>query len=56
MTKPWCTDSQIVAVLREYDADRPIADLARRHGIHADVAPGRTSLIIRDMGAIGAVR
>ena len=36
MKKSRCTESQIVAVLREYDADTPIADLARRHGIHAN--------------------
>jgi len=35
MKKSRCTESQIVAVLREYGADTPIADLARRHGIHA---------------------
>ena len=35
MKKSRCTESQIVAVLREYDAGTPIADLARRHGIHA---------------------
>ena len=26
----------LVAVLPEYDASTPIADLARRHGIHAN--------------------
>ena len=31
-----CTEPQIVAVLREYDAGTPIADLARRRGIHAN--------------------
>ena len=31
-----CTEPQIVAVLREYDAGTPFADLARRRGIHAN--------------------
>ena len=36
MKKSRCTESQIVAVLQEYDAGTPIAGLARRHGIHAN--------------------
>jgi len=36
MKKSRCTESQIVAVLQEYDAGTPTAGLARRHGIHAN--------------------
>jgi hypothetical protein len=36
MKKSRFTESQIVAVLHEYDAGTPIVDLARRHGIHAN--------------------
>lgn len=36
MKKSRFTESQIVAVLREYDTGTPIVDLARRHGVHAN--------------------
>ena len=30
------TEAQIVAILKEADAGTPIAELARRHGLHAN--------------------
>ncbi len=30
------TEAQIVSILREYDAGTPIAELARKHGVHAN--------------------
>ncbi len=30
------TEAQIVSILREYDAGAPIAELARKHGVHAN--------------------
>ena len=30
------TDAQIVSILREYDAGTPIAELARKHAVHAN--------------------
>jgi len=30
------TEAQIVTILREYDAGTPIAELARKHGVHAN--------------------
>ena len=36
MKKSRFTESQILALLREYDAITPIANLARRHGNHAN--------------------
>jgi putative transposase len=36
MKKSRFTESQIVAILKEHDAGAPTADLARRHGIHAN--------------------
>ncbi|HEY9085423.1 MAG TPA: transposase [Candidatus Tyrphobacter sp.] len=36
MRKSRFSDSQIVAIVREYDAGAAPAELARRHGIHAN--------------------
>ncbi|MGC2634385.1 MAG: transposase [Candidatus Cybelea sp.] len=36
MKKTRFTEAQIVAILRELDAGVPVADLARKHGIHAN--------------------
>lgn len=36
MRKSWFTEAQIVAIVREYDAGTPVAELARKHGIHAN--------------------
>jgi putative transposase len=33
MKKSRFTESQIVAILKEYDAGRPVSDLCREHGI-----------------------
>jgi putative transposase len=30
------TEAQIVSILREYDAGTPIAELARKHAVHAN--------------------
>ncbi len=30
------TEAAIVSILREYEAGTPIADLARKHGVHAN--------------------
>ena len=30
------SEAQIVSILREYDAGTPIAELARKHGVHAN--------------------
>ncbi len=34
--RPPLTEAQIVSILREYDAGTPIAELARKHGVHAN--------------------
>ena len=36
MRKSRFTEAQIVAIVREYDAGTPVAELARKHGIHAN--------------------
>ncbi len=36
MRKSRFTEAQIVAILKELDSGRPVADLARRHGVHAN--------------------
>ena len=36
MPKSRFAEAQIVAVLKELDAGRPVADLARCHGVHAN--------------------
>ena len=36
MKKSRFTEAQIVAILKELDAGRPAAELARRHGVHAN--------------------
>ena len=36
MKKSRFTEAQIVAILKEADAGTPIAELARRHGLHAN--------------------
>jgi putative transposase len=36
MRKSRFSESQIVAILKEHDAGVPTADLARKHGIHAN--------------------
>ncbi len=36
MKKTRFTEAQIVAILRELDAGVPVAELARKHGIHAN--------------------
>lgn len=36
MRKSRFTEAQIVAIIREYDAGTPVAELARKHGIHAN--------------------
>ncbi|MGA7201426.1 MAG: transposase [Candidatus Cybelea sp.] len=36
MKKTRFTETQIVAILRELDADVPLAGLARKHGVHAN--------------------
>lgn len=30
------TEAQIIAILREHDGGAPVAELARKHGIHAN--------------------
>lgn len=36
MRKSRFTEAQIIAIVREYDAGTPVAQLARKHGIHAN--------------------
>ena len=36
MRKSRFTGAQIVAIVGEYDAGTPVAQLARKHGIHAN--------------------
>lgn len=36
MRKSRFTEAQIIAIIREYDAGTPVAQLARKHGIHAN--------------------
>ena len=36
MKKSRFTEAQIVAILKEADAGTPMAELARRHGLHAN--------------------
>jgi putative transposase len=36
MRKSRFTEAQIIAIVREYDAGTPVAELARKHGIHAN--------------------
>lgn len=36
MRKSRFTEAQIVAIVREYDAGTPVAELPRKHGIHAN--------------------
>lgn len=36
MRKSRFTEAQIVAIVREYDAGTPVAELSRKHGIHAN--------------------
>lgn len=36
MRKSRFTEAQIVGIVREYDAGTPVAELARKHGIHAN--------------------
>ena len=36
MKKSRFTEAQIVAILREWDAGAAVAELARRHGVHAN--------------------
>lgn len=36
MRKSRFTEAQIVAIVREYDAGTAVAELARKHGIHAN--------------------
>ena len=36
MKKTRFTEAQIVAILRELDAGVPVAELARKHGVHAN--------------------
>jgi 3-keto-L-gulonate-6-phosphate decarboxylase len=37
------TETQIVAILKELDAGVPAAELAGKHGIHANTSSGATS-------------
>jgi putative transposase len=34
--KSRCTEAQIVSILRDWDAGTAVAELARRHGVHAN--------------------
>ena len=36
MRKSRFSEAQIVAIIREYDAGAAVAELARRHGVHAN--------------------
>ena len=36
MRKSRFTEAQIIAIIREYDAGTAVAELARKHGIHAN--------------------